>query len=77
MDGLSPYVRVFNTTNALIILAPYHGDRRAQPINCQHHQVMEASLEKYADEGIVPIEDVSVLRVHPFSHMERPIELIR
>lgn len=38
---------------------------------------MEALLEKYADEGIVPIEDVSVLKVQPFSEMGRPIELIK
>ena len=43
----------------------------------QAKKVMEALLEKYADEGIVPIEDVSVLKVQPFSSMGRPIELIK
>lgn len=43
----------------------------------QAQQVLNALLEKYADEGIVPIEDVSVLKVQPFSNMGRPIELLK
>lgn len=43
----------------------------------QARKVLEALLEKYADEGITPIEDVSVLKVQPFSDMGRPIEIIK
>jgi len=43
----------------------------------QARKVLEALLDKYADEGIVPIEDVSVLKVQPFSNMGRPLELLK
>ncbi len=38
--------------------------------------VLEALLEKYADEGIVPIEDMNVLNVQPISGLGTPIELV-
>jgi type I restriction enzyme R subunit len=43
----------------------------------QARKVLEALLDKYADEGIAPIEDVSVLTVQPFNKMGRPIEIIK
>ena len=43
----------------------------------QAQKVLNALLEKYADEGITPIEDVAVLKVPPFSSMGRPIEIIK
>ncbi len=43
----------------------------------QAQKVLEALLEKYADEGISPIEDVSVLKVQPFTEMGRPLEIIK
>lgn len=43
----------------------------------QARKVLEALLSKYADEGIVPIEDVSVLKVQPFTEMGRPMEIIK
>jgi type I restriction enzyme R subunit len=39
--------------------------------------VLNALLDKYADEGLVPVEDLSVLRVQPFSDLGTPSELIR
>ncbi len=39
--------------------------------------VLEALLDKYADEGITPIEEVSVLTVQPFSRLGTPLEIIR
>lgn len=39
-------------------------------------QVLEALLEKYADTGIEPIEDVKILTLDPFSEIGAPIELI-
>ncbi len=43
----------------------------------QARKVLEALLEKYADEGITPVEDVAVLKVRPFSEMGRPMEIIQ
>ncbi len=39
-------------------------------------EVLSALLDKYADEGIVPIEDFSVLNVQPFSDLGTPLEII-
>jgi type I restriction enzyme R subunit len=43
----------------------------------QARKVLEALLDKYADEGIAPLEDISVLTVQPFNTMGRPIEIIK
>ena len=40
-------------------------------------QVLEALLEKYADTGIEPIEDMKVLTLPPFDRIGAPIELIK
>jgi type I restriction enzyme R subunit len=42
----------------------------------QARAVLDALLDKYADEGLVPVEDPGVLRVQPFSAMGTPVELI-
>jgi type I restriction enzyme R subunit len=39
-------------------------------------RVLDALLEKYSDRGIGPVENLSVLRVPPFSAMGTPIELV-
>jgi type I restriction enzyme R subunit len=39
--------------------------------------VLDALLDKYANEGLVPVEDLGVLRVQPFSDLGTPIELVR
>lgn len=39
--------------------------------------VLEALLDKYADTGIEPIEDVKILTLTPFSEMGAPIELLK
>jgi type I restriction enzyme R subunit len=39
-------------------------------------QVLEALLDKYADTGIEPIEDVKILTLDPFSKMGAPMELL-
>lgn len=39
-------------------------------------QVLQALLEKYADTGIEPIEDVKILTLEPFSNIGAPIELL-
>lgn len=43
----------------------------------QARQVLEALLDKYADEGISNLEDISVLKVDPFSQWGTPYEIIQ
>ena len=40
-------------------------------------RVMDASLDKYADEGIATIESSDVLKVQPFTDIGSPVELIK
>lgn len=40
-------------------------------------KVLDALLDKYADEGIATIESGEVLRLQPFSDLGTPVELIR
>jgi type I restriction enzyme, R subunit len=39
--------------------------------------VLEALLDKYADEGVEAIEDAKVLRLKPFSTIGTPMEIIK
>jgi type I restriction enzyme R subunit len=39
-------------------------------------EVLNALLDKYADEGIVPIEDFTVLNVQPLTEIGTPLEII-
>lgn len=39
--------------------------------------MLEALLEKYADEGVLTLDDTNILQINPFSHMGTPIELMR
>jgi type I restriction enzyme R subunit len=40
-------------------------------------KVLDALLDKYADEGITTIESNEVLRVQPLSELGSPVELVR
>jgi len=40
-------------------------------------QVLEALLEKYADTGIEPIEDLKILQLPPFNRIGAPLELVK
>jgi type I restriction enzyme R subunit len=42
----------------------------------QARAVLDALLDKYASEGLAPIEDMSVLRVQPLSDLGTPIQLV-
>lgn len=42
----------------------------------QNRAVLEALLDKYADEGIASIENNSVLKLAPFNRMGTPVEII-
>ena len=52
----------------LILTAKYGEKARA---------VLEALLDKYADEGIDNIEETTVLKVDPLSKFGTPIEIIK
>lgn len=43
----------------------------------QARKVMETLLDKYADEGVVNIESIDVLRVKPFDDFGSPLEIIK
>jgi len=43
----------------------------------QARKVLEALLEKYADEGIENIEDIKILKVNPFDQIGTPTEIIK
>ena len=42
----------------------------------QARAVLEALLEKYADEGVLTIESSKVLKLAPFDQMGTPVEII-
>ncbi|MDA7657680.1 restriction endonuclease, partial [Verrucomicrobia bacterium] len=42
----------------------------------QARAVLEALLEKYADEGVLTIESPKVLKLTPFDQMGTPVEII-
>ncbi|MBF0220347.1 MAG: DEAD/DEAH box helicase family protein [Gammaproteobacteria bacterium] len=43
----------------------------------QARQVIDALLDKYADEGIENIEDIKILKINPFNQIGTPTEIIR
>ena len=43
----------------------------------QAQRVLKALLEKYADEGVGPIEETKILTIAPFTSFGTPIEIIR
>jgi type I restriction enzyme R subunit len=43
----------------------------------QARLVLEALLDKYSDEGIENIEELTVLKVPPISHLGTPIEIVK
>jgi len=45
--------------------------------NDQARKVLDALLDKYADQGIEPIEDVKILQIPPFNQMGSIIEIIQ
>ncbi len=43
----------------------------------QAQRVLAALLDKYADEGIAPIEETQILTINPFTEFGTPMEIIR
>ena len=50
------------------VFAKYGGRARA---------VLDALLAKYADEGVLNLDDTNVLRIPPLSHLGTPVQLVR
>ncbi|WYB27161.1 type I restriction-modification enzyme R subunit C-terminal domain-containing protein [Thioclava sp. GXIMD4215] len=46
-----------------------HGDKA--------RAVLDALLDKYADQGVLNLDDSNILQINPFTHMGTPIELMR
>lgn len=45
--------------------------------SAQARAVLNALIEKYADEGLTAVEDLGILRVQPLSDLGTPVELVR
>ena len=43
----------------------------------QAHKVLEALLDKYAEEGIENLESMEVLKVRPLTEFGSPVEIVR
>lgn len=43
----------------------------------QARAVLDALLEKYRDEGVLNLDDTNVLKIHPFSSMGMPMQLLK
>lgn len=43
----------------------------------QARDVLDALLTKYADEGVINLDDTSVLRISPFNKLGTPVQLIK
>ena len=43
----------------------------------QAKAVLEALLSKYADEGVMNFDDITVLRISPFTELGTPVELVK
>jgi type I restriction enzyme, R subunit len=43
----------------------------------QARRVLEALLDKYADEGVTHIEETQILTISPFSEFGTPMEIVR
>jgi type I restriction enzyme, R subunit len=43
----------------------------------QARAVLDALLAKYADEGVLNLEDTNVLRIAPFTTLGTPVQLVR
>ena len=43
----------------------------------QARSVLEALLSKYADEGVMNFDDVTILRILPFAELGTPVQLIK
>ena len=50
------------------VFSKYSGQARA---------VLDALLAKYADEGVLNLDDTNVLKISPFSSMGTPVQLVR
>jgi type I restriction enzyme R subunit len=83
MKGLDPFDLLLHVAYDL---PPLTRRERAQRVKKRNafgqygpvaRKVLDALLDKYADEGITTIESNEVLRVQPLSELGSPVELVR
>ena len=43
----------------------------------QARAVLDALLTKYADDGVINLDDARVLRISPFTGLGTPVQLVR
>ena len=43
----------------------------------QAQEILDALLDKYADDGIENLENMSVLKVQPFDRIGTPLEIVK
>ena len=81
--GLDPFDALLHVAYNMPPLTRRERARRVKKRNVFTHygpvarQVIDALLDKYADEGIATIEADTVFNVQPFTGMGRPVELIK
>ncbi len=83
LTGLDPFDLLLHVAWNMPALTRRERARRVQKRNVFTHygpiarKVLEALLDKYADEGIAAMESDEVLRVQPLNTLGSPVELIK
>jgi type I restriction enzyme R subunit len=87
LSGLDPFDALLHVAWNLPALTRRERAGRVKKRNAQNHiftqygpvarKVLDALLDKYADEGITAVEADDVLRVQPLNTLGSPVELIR
>jgi type I restriction enzyme R subunit len=83
LTGLDPFDLLLHVAWNMPALTRRERARRVQKRNVFTHygpvarKVLEALLDKYADEGIAAMESDEVLRVQPLNALGSPVELIK
>lgn len=81
--GLTPFDLLLHVAWNMPALTRRERARRVQKRNVFTHfgpvarKVLEALLDKYADEGIAAMESDEVLRVQPLNALGSPVELVK
>ncbi len=83
MVDLDPFDLLLHVAYDQPLLTRRERARRVQKRNVFTHygpvarKVLEALLDKYADEGIATIESNEVFKLQPFTDLGSPVELVR
>ena len=83
LTGLDPFDLLLHVAWNMPALTRRERARRVQKRNVFTHygpvarKVLEALLDKYADEGIAAMESDEVLRIQPLNSLGSPVELVK